>query len=90
IIKDMPNIKPIIVESIDPGGPYGAKEAGMSIAMSAAQAYSNAVSKALGIYFNHYPLTPERILDAIENKKPGINTAWEFEPARPIEVERGP
>ena len=55
IIKDMPEIKPIIVETIDPGGPYGAKEAGMSVAMSAAQAYCNAVGNALGIYFNHYP-----------------------------------
>jgi 4-hydroxybenzoyl-CoA reductase alpha subunit len=87
IIKDMPNIKPIIVESNDPIGPYGAKEAGMSIAMSAAQAYCNAVGQALGIYFNHYPLTPERILDAIENKKPGIRTAWDFEPAKVIEAE---
>jgi len=87
IAKDMPNIKPIIVETIDPGGPYGAKEAGMSVAMSAAQAYANAVGHALGIYFNHYPLTPERILDAVENKKEGIATAWEFEPARVIRVE---
>lgn len=85
IIKDMPEIKPIIVETIDPAGPYGAKEAGMSVAMSAAQAYCNAVGKALGIYFNHYPLTPERILDAIEKKQPGIKTAWDFEPATIIE-----
>ncbi|MBI5568778.1 MAG: molybdopterin-dependent oxidoreductase [Desulfomonile tiedjei] len=87
IIKDMPAITPIIVETIDPGGPYGAKEAGMSVAMSAAQAYCNAVGNALGIYFNHYPLTPERILDAIEHKKPGIQTAWELEPARIIKSE---
>ena len=86
-ITDMPRIKSIIVETIDPGGPYGAKEAGMSIAMSAAQAYCNAVGNALGIYFNHFPLTPERILDAIEKRKPGIRTAWEFEPARIIESE---
>ncbi len=86
-IKDMPEIESIIVETIDPAGPYGAKEAGMSIAMSAAQAYCNAVGHALGIYFNHYPLTPERILSAIENKKPGIRTAFEFEPARPIEIQ---
>jgi 4-hydroxybenzoyl-CoA reductase subunit alpha len=85
-IKDMPEIEPIIVETIDPAGPYGAKEAGMSIAMSAAQAYCNAVGHALGIYFNHYPLTPERILAAIENKKPGIRTAFEFEPVRPIDI----
>jgi len=86
-IMDMPDIKTIIVETIDPAGPYGAKEAGMSIAMSAAQAYCNAVGKALGIYFNHYPLTPERILDAIENKRPGIKTAWDFEPAKILEVD---
>lgn len=85
IIKDMPSIKPIIVESMDPVGPYGAKEAGMSVAMSAAQAYCNAVGNALGIYFNHYPLTPERILEAIENKAPGIRTAWDFPPAKILE-----
>lgn len=87
-IKDMPEIEPIIVETDDPGGPYGAKEAGMSIAMSSAQAYCNAVGNALGIYFNHYPLTPERILDAIENRRPGIQTAWEFEPATVLETEK--
>ena len=42
----------------------------MSVAMSAAQAYCNAVGNALGIYFNHYPLTPERILDAMRTGKP--------------------
>jgi CO/xanthine dehydrogenase Mo-binding subunit len=87
IIKDMPKINSIIVESMDPAGPYGAKEAGMSVAMSAAQAYCNAVGNAVGIYFNHYPLTPERILDAIENKKPGIRTAWEFPPAKKLETD---
>jgi CO/xanthine dehydrogenase Mo-binding subunit len=86
IIKDMPEIKSIIVESMDPIGPYGAKEAGMSVAMSAAQAYCNAVGNALGIYFNHYPLTPERILDAIENKRDGLRTAWDFPPATILET----
>ncbi len=71
VIKDMPSITPIIVETVDPAGPYGAKEAGMSVAMSAAQAYANAVSNALGIYFNHYPLTPERILHAIKKQETG-------------------
>ncbi len=86
-IKDMPEIEPIIVESNDPAGPYGAKEAGMSIAMSAAQAYCNAVGHALGVYFNHFPLTPERVLDAIENAPRGPKTAWEFKPARAINIQ---
>lgn len=66
---DMPKINNIIVESIDPKGPYGAKEAGMSVAMSAAQAYCGAISNAVGVYFHEYPITPDKILKAIEEKK---------------------
>ena len=69
---DMPTINNIIVESIEPKGPYGAKEAGMSIAMSAAQAYCAAVSDAIGVYMDSYPITPEKILAAIK-KKNGLN-----------------
>ena len=66
---DMPEISNIIVESIDPKGPYGAKEAGMSIAMSAAQAYAAAVSNAIGVHMDSFPLTPDKILAAINEKK---------------------
>jgi len=66
---DMPKINTIIVETIDPNGPYGAKEAGMSVAMSAAQAYCGAISNAVGVYFHEYPITPDKILKAIEDKK---------------------
>jgi CO/xanthine dehydrogenase Mo-binding subunit len=66
---DMPKINTIIVETIDPKGPYGAKEAGMSVAMSSAQAYCGAISNALGVYFHDYPITPDKILKAIEEKK---------------------
>lgn len=66
---DMPEISNIIVESIDPKGPYGAKEAGMSIAMSAAQAYAAAVSNAIGVHMDSFPLTPDKIFAAIKEKK---------------------
>ncbi len=66
---DMPKINNIIVESIDPKGPYGAKEAGMSIAMSAAQAYAAAVSNAIGVHMDSFPLTPDKILTAIKKKQ---------------------
>jgi len=68
---DMPKINNIIVESLDPGGPYGAKEAGMSIAMSAAQAYAAAISNAIGVTLTDFPMTPEKILKAIEEKNQG-------------------
>ncbi len=66
---DMPDISNIIVESIEPKGPYGAKEAGMSIAMSAAQAYAGAVSNAIGVYLDSFPVTPDKILKAIKEKQ---------------------
>jgi 4-hydroxybenzoyl-CoA reductase subunit alpha len=65
---DMPEIRNIIVESIEKKGPYGAKEAAMSIAMSAAQAYAAAVSNAIGVPLDSYPLTPDKILAAIKAK----------------------
>ncbi|MEJ2023790.1 MAG: xanthine dehydrogenase family protein molybdopterin-binding subunit [Deltaproteobacteria bacterium] len=66
---DMPKINNIIVESLDPAGPYGAKEAGMSIAMSAAQGYAAAISNAIGVTLMDFPMTPEKILQAIEEKR---------------------
>lgn len=68
IAADMPKINSIIVESHDPTGPYGAKEAGMSIAMSAAQAYASAIVNAIGVTITDFPMTPDKILAAIEKK----------------------
>ena len=69
LAPDMPKINSIIVESIDPAGPYGAKEAGMSVAMSAAQAYVSAICNAIGVPIKEYPITPDKIVKALEGKK---------------------
>ncbi len=69
LAPDMPKINSIIVESIDPTGPYGAKEAGMSVAMSAAQAYVSAICNAIGAPIKEYPITPDKIVKALEEKK---------------------
>lgn len=66
---DMPKINTIIVETIDSNGPYGAKEARVSVAMSAAQACCGAISNAVDVYFHEYPIIPDKILKAIEEKK---------------------
>ena len=52
---DMPKINTIIVQTIDLNGPYSTKEAGMSVAMSAAQAYCGAIPNAVGVYFTSIP-----------------------------------
>ena len=69
LAADMPKINSYIVETIDPNGPYGAKESGMSVAMSVAQAYSGAICNAIGAYIKEYPITPDKILAALEEKR---------------------
>ncbi|MFH1350222.1 MAG: xanthine dehydrogenase family protein molybdopterin-binding subunit [Pseudomonadota bacterium] len=71
LAADMPPITNHIVNTIDPEGPYGAKEAGMSVAMSAAQGYAAAIANAIGVTITDLPMTPDKILAAIESKKNG-------------------
>ena len=62
---DIPAMHNLFVDTVDPTGPFGAKEAGMSISMSAAQAIVAAVSNAIGKPIFDYPLTPDRVLKAM-------------------------
>lgn len=66
---DMPDIETIIVSSIDPEGPFGAKEGGLTIRMNAHSAVACAVANAMGTLFHELPLTPDRVLNALERKK---------------------
>ncbi|MBN1626960.1 MAG: molybdopterin-dependent oxidoreductase [Deltaproteobacteria bacterium] len=65
---DMPNITPVIVESNEPYGPYGAKEVGEGAIMPTIPAILNALYDATGIRFTELPLTPERVYKAIKQK----------------------
>jgi 4-hydroxybenzoyl-CoA reductase alpha subunit len=73
---DMPNLDPIIVESNEPNGPYGAKEVGEGTIMPTVPAILNAVYDATGIRFRELPLTPERILMAIKAKRDGTEVSF--------------
>ncbi len=68
---DMPEIETIIVESNDPEGPFGAKEGGLTVRMNAYSAVACAVSSALNAQFVELPLTPDKVLAIIEQKKGG-------------------
>ena len=54
-----------IVESIDPGGPYGAKEAGEGPLHPVIPAIANAIADAVGVRLRRIPFTPDRVLAAI-------------------------
>ena len=65
-VHEMPEVVPIIVESNDPEGPFGAKEAGEGPLLPILPAVCNAVYDAIGVRVNELPLTPDRLHRAIE------------------------
>jgi xanthine dehydrogenase molybdenum-binding subunit len=65
---DTPEIVPIIVESNEPTGPYGAKGIGEGCMVNVASAISNAIRHATGVRMTQLPMTPESILQHLESK----------------------
>jgi len=66
---DTAEIHALIVESLDPEGPYGAKEAGEGPLHPSLPALSNAVFDAVGIRLKHLPFTPAKVLKALRERE---------------------
>ena len=64
-----PELHALIVESIDPEGPYGAKEAGEGPLHPSIPAISNAVFDAVGVRLTRLPFTPGRVLAALRARQ---------------------
>ncbi|HWP25474.1 MAG TPA: 4-hydroxybenzoyl-CoA reductase subunit alpha [Xanthobacteraceae bacterium] len=62
---ESPPIEVEIVESRDPNGPFGAKEASEGALAGFPPALINAVANAVGIDLNELPATPDRVLQAL-------------------------
>jgi 4-hydroxybenzoyl-CoA reductase subunit alpha len=65
---ESPEVEPIIVESIDPEGPFGAKECSEGSLAATIPAIANAIYDAVGIRLHESPFTPERVLAALRAK----------------------
>ncbi|HEX2714926.1 MAG TPA: 4-hydroxybenzoyl-CoA reductase subunit alpha [Candidatus Acidoferrales bacterium] len=66
---ETPEIECIIVESHDPEGPFGAKEAGEGSLAATIPAVANAIYDAVGVRINSLPITPEKVLAALREKQ---------------------
>lgn len=66
---DTPELHAILVESNDPEGPLGAKECGEGALAPIIPAIGNAVYDAVGVRLHEVPMTPERVLKALEAKR---------------------
>ena len=63
------DIKSIIVESENPDDPFAPKEAGEGMQVPTPAAIANAVYDAIGVRIKYLPITPEKILRALEEKR---------------------
>jgi xanthine dehydrogenase molybdenum-binding subunit len=67
--KDVIPIKPIIVETDEKDGPFGAKGIGEPGCVPAAPAIANAIYDAIGVRIKDLPITPEKIIKALRDKE---------------------
>jgi CO/xanthine dehydrogenase Mo-binding subunit len=68
---DVPPIKSFLVESHEPNGPYGAKACGQVSNIPPAAALASAIYDAIGVRIRDLPITPDKILRALEEKERG-------------------
>jgi 4-hydroxybenzoyl-CoA reductase subunit alpha len=68
-IVESPPIEVRIVESRDPGGPLGAKEAGEGSLSGFLAAVTNAVYDAVGIRLVELPASPDRVVEALQARR---------------------
>src|SRR3954465_5645873 len=82
---ESPDVEPIIVESVDPEGPFGAKECSEGSLAATIPAIANAIYDAVGIRLHESPLTPERVLAALRVKKnaKSLNLTEGIDPTAP-------
>jgi 4-hydroxybenzoyl-CoA reductase subunit alpha len=90
---EMPEVDTSLIESLDPEGPYGAKEAGQGPLLPVLPALANAVHDAIGVRIDEIPITPEKVLKALElrgrGQEPRVGPrgipAFAFPPLRQVE-----
>ena len=68
---EMPPVETILVETDDPEGPFGAKEAGQGPLLPVIPAVANAVYDAVGVRIDEIPISPDKVLAALEQRAKG-------------------
>ncbi|HXU42932.1 MAG TPA: molybdopterin cofactor-binding domain-containing protein [Burkholderiales bacterium] len=68
---DMPEVDTVLIEDPDPNCPFGAKEAGQGPLLPVMPAVANAIYDAVGVRIDELPITPDKVLRALELKAAG-------------------
>ena len=78
---DVPELIALLVESNDPEGPHGAKEAGEGPLHPSIPAIANAIYDAVGVRIDRLPFSPSRVLAALREKRAQAEKADRSRPA---------
>jgi len=70
VAQDMPPSISKTVETFEPAGPFGAKEAGEGLACPTAPAIAHAVAEATGYWCRDLPITPDKVLAHLDREDP--------------------
>jgi CO/xanthine dehydrogenase Mo-binding subunit len=68
VASDLPMIDTVILEIPNPGHPYGLRGVGETSIVPPLAALANAVSAAAGVRMTELPMSPPKILKAIEER----------------------
>jgi 4-hydroxybenzoyl-CoA reductase subunit alpha len=68
---DMPEVEVALIEDPDPNCPFGAKEVGQGPLLPVMPAVANAVYDAVGVRIDELPITPDKVVAALELKAKG-------------------
>jgi 4-hydroxybenzoyl-CoA reductase alpha subunit len=68
---DMPEVDTVLIEDPDPNCPFGAKEAGQGPLLPVMPAVANAIYDAVGVRIDELPITPDKVLRALQMKSQG-------------------
>jgi CO/xanthine dehydrogenase Mo-binding subunit len=66
---DIPPITSLLVETIDPAGPFGAKGVAEPAMTPTTPAIANAIYDAVGVRVKELPITPQKVLEELKKKK---------------------
>jgi 4-hydroxybenzoyl-CoA reductase alpha subunit len=67
-IRDVPKISSLLVETVDPNGPFGAKGIGECAMVPTAPAIVNAIYDAVGVRIKDLPATTEKVFQGLKAK----------------------
>ena len=73
---DMPEIFTDLIEHPDEAGPFGAKEVGQGPLLPIMPAVANAVYDAVGVRIDEVPITPQKIVKALQAKAAGRDARY--------------